>query len=81
MRGSRAGATASLTVGTALAVLAAGSACAAEQQLTSPDGALKITVSDSDGQARYAVAYKGQPLLAPSPLGLVLGPAARSATA
>jgi hypothetical protein len=32
----------------------------------------KITVSDSDGQARYAVAYKGRPLLAPSPLGLVL---------
>lgn len=47
-------------------------ALAAEQQLSSPDGALKVTVSDADGQARYAVSYKGQPLLAPSPLGLNL---------
>lgn len=63
---------ASLMVGTALALVAAGPASAAEQRLASPDGALEITVSDSDGQARYAVSYKGQPLLAPSPLGLVL---------
>lgn len=72
MRGFAAGRSASLMVGTALALVAAGSASAAEQRLASPDGALKVTVSDSDGQARYAVSYKGQPLLAPSPLGLVL---------
>ncbi|KQY31064.1 alpha-glucosidase [Caulobacter sp. Root487D2Y] len=63
---------ASLVSGAALAALAAGPVGAAEQQLSSPDGALRITVSDSDGQARYAVGYKGRPLLAPSPLGLAL---------
>ena len=63
---------AGLMAGTALALVAAAPASAAEHLLASPDGALKITVSDSDGQARYAVAYKGKPLLAPSPLGLVM---------
>jgi len=63
---------AGLMAGAAMAIVAASPAFAAEQRLTSPDGALQVTVSDSDGQARYAVAYKGQPLLAPSPLGLVL---------
>jgi alpha-glucosidase len=68
MRGFRAG----LLAGAAMAITASGAAFAAEQPLTSPDGALKVTVSDTDGQARYAVTYKGQALLAPSPLGLVL---------
>ncbi len=63
---------AGLMAGTALALVAAAPTSAAEHLLASPDGALKITVSDSDGQARYAVAYKGKPLLAPSPLGLVM---------
>lgn len=63
---------AGLMAGAAMAIVAASPAFAAEQRLTSPDGALQVTVSDSDGQARYAVAYRGQPLLAPSPLGLVL---------
>ena len=63
---------AGLMAGAAMAIVAASPALAAEQRLTSPDDALQVTVSDSDGQARYAVAYKGQPLLAPSPLGLVL---------
>jgi alpha-glucosidase len=63
---------AGLMLGAAMVIAAALPASAAEQQLSSPDGALKVTVSDSDGQARYAVAYKGKPLLAPSPLGLVL---------
>jgi alpha-glucosidase len=68
MQGFRAG----LLAGAAMAVAASSAALAAEQPLTSPDGALKVTVSDTDGQARYAVTYKGQALLAPSPLGLVL---------
>ncbi len=59
--------------GGAMVLALASQARAAEQQLVSPDGALKVTVSDSDGQARYAMTYKGQPLLAPSPLGLNLG--------
>lgn len=58
--------------GAAVVSMVVGSAQAADQQLTSPDGALKVTVSDTDGQARYAVSYRGQTLLAPSPLGLVL---------
>jgi alpha-glucosidase len=72
MRGFAGDRLASLTVGTALALVVAGSAAAAEQRLASPDGALRITVSDGDGQARYAVSYKGRPLLAPSPLGLAV---------
>ncbi len=63
---------AGLMAGAALAVLTVVPARASEQQLASPDGALKITVSDTDGQARYAVSYKDRPLLAPSPLGLTL---------
>lgn len=63
---------AGLMAGAAMAIVAASPAFAAEQRLTSPDGALQVTISDSDGQARYAVAYKGQALLSPSPLGLVL---------
>jgi len=62
----------SLMSGAALATLFVGPAGAAEHRLSSPDGGLEVMVSDSDGQARYAVAYKGQPLLAPSPLGVVL---------
>jgi alpha-glucosidase len=77
MRGHAAG----LTIGTAMALLAAAPVSAAEQRLASPDGALQVTVSDSDGQARYKVSYKGRPLLAPSPLGLVLVPAGRCPTA
>jgi alpha-glucosidase len=63
---------AGLMAGAAMAIVAASPTFAAEQRLTSPDGALQVTVSDDSGQARYAVSYKGQPLLAPSALGLVL---------
>lgn len=63
---------AGLMAGAAMAIVAATPTFAAEQRLASPDGALQVTVSDSDGQARYAVSYKGRPLLTPSPLGLVL---------
>ncbi|CAN5162731.1 glycoside hydrolase family 97 protein [soil metagenome] len=69
MRGYRAwilaGAAAVLTMSVTVAQ-------AADQQLSSPDGAVKVLVTDADGQARYAVTYKGQPLLTPSPLGLNL---------
>ncbi len=68
MRGIQVG----LMAGAAMALVASSAAQAADQQLASPDGALKVTISDNSGQARYAVSYKGQPLLAPSPLGLVL---------
>lgn len=68
MRGFRA----ALLAGAAVALAISGAAIAADPQLTSPDGALKVTVSDADGQARYTVSYKGQPLLTPSPLGLIL---------
>jgi alpha-glucosidase len=51
---------------------ATGSARAAEHVLASPDNGLTITISDTDGRARYAVARKGKPLLTPSPLGLAL---------
>jgi len=64
--------TANLLSGAVLALFATSAASAAEQRLSSPDGALQVTVSDSDGQARYAVAYKGRRLLAPSALGLAL---------
>jgi alpha-glucosidase len=53
-------------------VAATGSAMAAEHVLASPDNSLTITISDTDGRARYAVARKGKPLLTPSPLGLAL---------
>jgi alpha-glucosidase len=53
-------------------VAATGSAMAAEHVLASPDKSLTITISDTDGRARYAVARKGKPLLTPSPLGLAL---------
>jgi alpha-glucosidase len=51
---------------------ATGSARAAEHVLASPDNSLTITISDTDGRARYAVARKGKPLLTPSPLDLAL---------
>jgi hypothetical protein len=39
--------------------------------LTSPDGAISVTFSLSDGQPHYAVSFHNQPLLQPSRLGLV----------
>ena len=61
-----------LLAGAVITMAATSAVQAADQQLISPDGALKITISDTSGQARYAVTYKGQTLLAPSPLGLAL---------
>jgi len=37
--------------------------------MSSPDGRLKITISDEGGLAIYAVSYDGAPVLAPSRLG------------
>lgn len=39
--------------------------------VASPDGAIVVTVSDEGGKARYAVAYRGQTLVAPSRLGML----------
>ena len=38
--------------------------------ITSPDGRLAVTVSDSNGQVCYTVSYDGQQMLTPSALGL-----------
>jgi alpha-glucosidase len=45
---------------------------AAEQVVASPDGRTEIRISDESGQANFALKFKGETLLAPSPLGLVL---------
>lgn len=47
------------------------SAFATEATVSSPDGNMVVTVSDSDGLASYSVTYKGVPYLVNSPLGLV----------
>ncbi|WP_240633926.1 glycoside hydrolase family 97 protein [Caulobacter flavus] len=52
-------------------------ASAETRTLSSPDGAISIQVSDESGQARYAVAYKGRTLIAPSGLGLELSKGGR----
>ncbi|OYW27666.1 MAG: alpha-glucosidase [Caulobacter sp. 12-67-6] len=62
---------ATLLVSAALAVVGGGAA-AEDRVLTSPDKTLSITLSDTGGQARYAVSYKGRTLIAPSALGLLL---------
>ncbi|MBO9715434.1 MAG: glycoside hydrolase family 97 protein [Pseudoxanthomonas sp.] len=43
-------------------------------QLDSPGGNARVELSlDDEGRAHYAVAWRGQPLLLPSPLGVQLG--------
>lgn len=39
--------------------------------LTSPDGRIAITISDAGGEASYAVAHEGRPVIARSRLGLL----------
>lgn len=63
---------ATLLLGAALAAISGGGASAEERVLTSPDKTLSIALSDTGGQARYAVTYKGKTLIAPSALGLLL---------
>jgi alpha-glucosidase len=61
-----------LLAGAVLASISGAASLAAEHTLTSPDKSLVIKVSDTAGQARYAVSRKGETILAPSGLGLVL---------
>jgi alpha-glucosidase len=49
-----------------------GSAEAAEQVVASPSGQTEIRISDENGQANFSLKFKGQTLVAPSSLGLVL---------
>jgi len=51
---------------------AAAPVMAAEQVVTSPDGQTEIRLSDESGQANFTLKFKGQTLITPSPLGLVL---------
>ena len=51
---------------------AASLAEAAEQVVASPGGQTEIRLSDESGQANFTVKFKGQTLVTPSPLGLVL---------
>lgn len=55
-----------------LASAAAGPAPAAEQVVTSPSGQTEIRISDENGQANFSLKFKGQTLVGPSPLGLLL---------
>ncbi|MCQ2111619.1 MAG: glycoside hydrolase family 97 protein, partial [Bacteroidaceae bacterium] len=43
---------------------------AMEHKVTSPDGKLVVTVSDTDGKAQYSVNYNGNTFLLNSPLGM-----------
>lgn len=54
-----------------MAMLLGSSVASAEnKQITSPDGKLVVTVSDTDGRPSYSVSYDNV-LLQPSPLGMV----------
>lgn len=44
---------------------------AGEKQITSPDGKLTVTVSDTNGKPAYSIQYNGISFLESSPLGLV----------
>ena len=57
----------SLIIGGFLSSAAAGSPAS----LASPDGGIVVTITDEDGKARYAVAYHGETLIAPSRLGML----------
>lgn len=52
-------------------VLACTAGNAAEKQITSPDGKLTVTVSDTNGKPAYGIQYNGISFLESSPLGLV----------
>lgn len=56
-----------------IAVLLASAACgnAATNTVSSPDGRLKLTVTDRDGRLYYSVDYDGKPMLCDSRLGIV----------
>lgn len=55
-----------------MAMLLGSSVASAEnKQVTSPDGKLVVTVSDTDGRPSYSVSYDNVLFLQPSPLGMV----------
>ncbi|MBI1392648.1 MAG: glycoside hydrolase family 97 protein [Alphaproteobacteria bacterium] len=54
----------------------AGQADAKTLRVASPDGRIVVSVSDDGGQARYAVAFDGREVVAPSKLGLLFKDAA-----
>lgn len=55
-----------------MAMLLGSSVAGAEnKQITSPDGKLVVTVSDTDGRPSYSVSYDNVLFLQPSPLGMV----------
>lgn len=63
-----------LTALTALGAISATAAPvhAADHVIASPDGRTRISLSDQGGQANFTLQFKGQTLITPSPLGLVL---------
>ena len=55
-----------------MAMLLGSSVASAEnKQVTSPDGKLVVTVSDTDGRPSYSVSYDNVLFLKPSPLGMI----------
>lgn len=61
---------AAFSLGVALA-LATGPATAAELEARSPDGEIRVRVSDEQGVPRYSVRYRGETVVEPSRLGMV----------
>ncbi|WP_041524127.1 glycoside hydrolase family 97 protein [Gilvimarinus agarilyticus] len=60
----------------ALSILLGACGSQSNYTLTSPDGALVLTLTQtSDGTAVYEVSLRGQPVLQPSPLGITLNSA------
>ncbi len=53
--------------------------CAREAELVSPDGQVRISLSDTNGTFRYAVTYRGEAVLRPSTVGLELSVGGRIA--
>lgn len=59
------------TLITLAAVLLSAATFAATESATSPDGRLRVTVSDDGGAATYKVEYGGKTMIDSSPLGMV----------
>jgi len=57
---------------TALALVFFATPCAKAEttSISSPDGKLVVTLSDTDGKPTYAVDYEGSTVITPSPLGI-----------
>ena len=55
-----------------LALASVITATAETREIVSPDGGLKVCVSDDGGKASYTVSLKGVTCIEKSPLGLVL---------